>query len=229
MMGSSSIGKKQVVAVTGLFLILFLIFHLSGNFLIYRGPEAFNAYAEFLEHLGAIKWAARLGLIALFLVHIVFTAMVVIENRRARPRGYAVVKSVGKRSLATRLMPYTGTLIVVYLLVHISDYTLATHSGPPAMVNGQDMGLYGVVYNSFQTPVRVAFYVLAMMAIGLHLVHAIQSVVQTFGFHHPVYSVWVKRVGWAVGIAIALGFASIPFYMHAMHWGCMTVPVGGVS
>lgn len=221
-MASSSIGKKQVVAITGLFLILFLIFHLSGNFLIYKGPDAFNAYAEFLENLGAIKWMARLGLIALFLIHIVFTAMVVIDNRKARPQAYEVVKPVMKRSWATRLMPYTGSVILLYLIFHLLDYTLADHSGQNSIVNGQAMELYGLVYNSFQNPIRVAFYVIGMTAVGFHLTHAIQSVMQTFGFYHVRYTPIIKRVSLVLGIAIAVGFASIPFYMMFMQSSCVT-------
>ncbi|NDC82714.1 succinate dehydrogenase [bacterium] len=212
---SSSIGRKQIVAVTGLFLTLFLIMHLSGNFLIYKGPDAYNAYAEFLEHLGTIKILARVGLIVFFLTHITFTALLVIDNRKARgAQGYAVSNSVGKRSLATRLMPYTGTLVLAYLLFHLCDYTLADHESVRSLVNGQNLGLYGLVYNSFKNPLRVAFYVLGMIGIGLHLVHAVQSIVQTFGFNHPRYTPLVKKISFVVGVGVAVGFASIPFYMH---------------
>jgi len=211
---SSSIGRKQVVALSGFLLILFLIMHLSGNLLLYKGPEAFNAYAQFLESLGVIKVMARAGLIALFLTHIVFTVLLVIDNRRARGgQGYAVDRAVGKRSVATRLMPYTGTLVLVYLIFHLFDYTLADHHTIKSVINGVDMGLYGLVANSFKSPVRVAFYVIGMVGVGFHLIHAVQSVVQTFGFNHPVYTPMVKRFSTVIGVAVALGFASIPFYL----------------
>lgn len=211
---SSSIGKKQIVAVSGLALILFLIFHLSGNFLIYKGPEAFNAYAHFLDSLGTLKYIARVGLIVLFTVHMFFTFLVVKENIKARGKRYEVSKPVGKRSLATRIMPMTGVFILVYLGVHLLDYTLADHHTVASVIDGEDMGLYGLVLNSFQEPWRVAFYVVAMCAIGMHLVHAIQSVCQTFGFNHPVYSKLVKRVSLFLGIVIAVGFASIPLFIN---------------
>lgn len=210
---SSSIGRKQIVAVSGLALILFLIFHLSGNLLLYKGPEAFNHYAEFLNSLGMIKYLARVGLIVLFVVHMFFTFLLVRENRKARGGKYNVSKPVGKRSLATRLMPLTGTVILVYLGVHIADYTLADHHTLASVIDGQDMGLYGLVVNSFRSPWRVALYVIAMGAVGMHLVHAIQSVCQTFGFNHPVYSRHVKRFGVFLGVAIAVGFASIPLFI----------------
>ena len=213
---SSSIGKKQIVAVSGLALILFLIFHLSGNLLLYKGPEAFNAYAAFLESLGAVKYIGRVGLITLFLMHMFFTVLVVKENIKARGKRYDVSKPVGKRSLATRLMPMSGTFILVYLIVHLLDYTLADHHTVASVMNGENLGLYGLVLNSFQTPWRVIFYVLAMGAIGMHLVHAIQSVCQTFGFNHPVYSKHIKRASVFIGVLIAVGFASIPLFINVV-------------
>ena len=217
---SSSIGRKQVVAISGLMLILFLIMHLAGNVLLYKGPEAFNAYAAFLDSLGAFKWAARLGLVALFVTHIVFTVLLVMDNRRARGKGYAVDKSVGNRSFATRMMPYTGTLVLAYLIFHIFDYTMADHHSVESMVNGVNLGLYGLVSNSFKNPIRVIFYVLGMAGIGFHLIHAVQSVVQTFGYNHPVYTPIIRRVSTLVGIVIAVGFASIPLYLFLS--GCVS-------
>lgn len=211
---SSSLGRKQVVAATGLLLILFLIMHLSGNLLLYKGPDAFNAYAEFLDHLGMLKVLARIGLVALFVLHVVFTALLVIDNRKARGQGYAVNKAVGKRSFATRLMPYTGTLVLAYLIFHLFDYTLADHHSVKSIVDGVNLGLYGLVYNSFKNPIRVAFYVLGMLGIGFHLIHAVQSVVQTFGFNHPTLTPLIRKVSTVVGVAIAVGFASIPFYLY---------------
>jgi len=211
---SSSIGKKQIVAVSGLALILFLIFHLSGNLLIYKGPEAFNAYAHFLESLGTLKYVARIGLIVLFVVHMFFTFLVVKENIKARGKRYDVSKPVGKRSFATRIMPMTGVFILVYLGVHLLDYTLADHHTVASVVGGEDLGLYGLVLNSFQVPWRVAFYMLAMAALGMHLVHAVQSVCQTFGFNHPVYSKFIKRASLVFGVVVAVGFASIPLFIN---------------
>ena len=211
---SSSLGRKQVVAITGLLLILFLIMHLSGNLLLFKGPDAFNAYAEFLDSLGKLKVIARIGLVALFVSHIVFTALLVIDNRKARGKeGYAVSRAVGKRSFATRLMPYTGTLVLAYLIFHLTDYTLAEHHTAKSIVDGVNLGLYGLVYNSFRSPVRVAFYVAGMFGIGFHLIHAVQSVVQTFGFNHPVATPIIRRLSTIIGVAIAVGFASIPIYL----------------
>src|SRR3989338_3288779 len=115
----SSIGKKQIVASTGLLLILFVIGHLAGNLLIYLGPEAFNAYAQKLKHLRPGLYIVEFGLLAVFVIHMWLTAVLVIENYSARPVGYAVNKPVGGRSWAAPLMPYTGTLIPPFVVLHL--------------------------------------------------------------------------------------------------------------
>ncbi|MGE4170559.1 MAG: succinate dehydrogenase cytochrome b subunit [Candidatus Margulisiibacteriota bacterium] len=211
---ASSIGKKQVVAVSGLMLILFLIMHLAGNLLIFRGPDVFNAYSEKLHSLGPVLFVIELSLTAVFLIHICFTAMVVVENRRARAKNYAVNNNpVVKRSLPTRLMPYTGAILIVYLISHLIDFTFTEPSGAMAMVHDRFLGLYGLVFNSFLSPIRVVWYWIAMAAIGFHLAHAIQSVVQTFGFNHPRYTPVIQKISLILGIVIALAFSSIPFYV----------------
>ncbi len=209
----SSIGKKQVVAVSGLLLILFLIAHLAGNLLIYRGPEAINIYSHTLHSFGPLIRLAEFGLAAIFIIHIVFTAMVVIENKKARPIGYAGGESYKQRSLATRLMPYTGTILLIYVISHLFDFTLANANGPGAFVNGQNLGLYGLIVNEFANPYEVLWYVIAMAAVGFHLVHAIQSVFQTFGFHNPRVTPIIKKAGYVLGILISVSFASIPIYV----------------
>ncbi len=207
----SSIGRKQIVAITGLGLVLFLIAHLTGNLLLFKGPEAFNGYAEGLKKLGALLWVARLGLITLFVVHIILTITLVIENKRAKSGGYIGGAPKGPRPLSTRLMPFTGLLLFVFIIVHLMDFTFAEHHGTMSMINGADLGLYGLVVNSYTKNLfRVALYVLSMVAVGFHLTHGIQSVMQTFGFNHPVYTPIFKKTSVALGVIIAVGFSSIP-------------------
>ncbi len=209
----SSIGKKQVVAVSGLLLILFLIAHLAGNLLIYRGPEAINIYSHTLHSFGLFIRLAEFGLAAIFLIHIAFTAMVVIDNKKARPIGYIGGQPYKERSLATRLMPYTGTILLIYVITHLFDFTLANSNGPGAFVNGQNLGLYGLIVNAFANPYEVLWYVVAMAAVGFHLVHAIQSVCQTFGLNHPVVTPVLKKISFVLGVLISVSFASIPIYV----------------
>jgi len=209
----SSITKKQIVAATGLALIGYVIAHLAGNLLIYRGPAALNGYAEFLVSLRPGLFFIELILLGIFLVHMYFTYLVVLENILARGTGYKVYKSVGERSWATRLMPYTGTVILAFVVWHIFDFTLTDHHGVRSVVDGQSLGLYGVVYNSFRDPVHSTLYIVAMICLGLHLSHAIQSCFQTFGFNHPKYTPYIEKASNFLGFIITAGYISIPGYV----------------
>lgn len=212
---TSSVGRKQLVAITGLALVLFLIAHLSGNFLIYKGPEAFNAYSAKLKSFGPLLWVARLGLIAMFFTHIVMTVMLVLENRKARGGRYAKDTHGGSRSFATRIMPYTGTILLFYIISHLLDYTLVNHATANTMVNGADLGLYGLVVNSFKMSAgRVVWYLVAMFAVGFHLAHGIQSTFRSFGYYHTMFTPLITKLSTALGMIIALGFCSIPLYVY---------------
>lgn len=213
----SSVLRKQIVAVTGLVMVGFLLAHLSGNLLIYAGPDAFNAYAHKLAGLGPLLWVMRLGLIAAFVIHVWFTLTLVRENRAARPQAYEVDAPKGGRNFATLTMMYTGIFVAVFLMLHLYDFTFGTKTGPQSVIQSvkpdESLGLFGLVWNSFKTWWRVPIYVGAMSGVGLHLSHAIQSVVQTFGGNHPRYTPIVRVVSILIGAAVALGFAMIPIYV----------------
>ena len=178
----SSIGRKQIVAITGLALILFLIGHLAGNLILFLGPEAYNAYAKKLAGLRPGLYAVEFALLWVFVIHIWVTALLVLENIRARQglSRYAQSRAVGERSWATRLMPYTGTYLLAFVIWHLVDFTFADHHGPRSFVLVTDstgsltniysksLGLYGVVWNSFADPIHSVLYIIAMMALGLH-------------------------------------------------------------
>ena len=201
------------MAATGLALIGYVIAHLAGNLLIYKGPAALNGYAEFLASLRPGFFIVELILLGIFVVHMYFTYLVVLENYHARGTWYKVYKPVGERSWATRLMPYTGTVILAFVVWHIFDFTLADHHGARSIVDGQSLGLYGVVYNSFKSPIHSVFYIVAMMCLGLHLSHAIQSCFQTFGFNHPKYTFYIEKASNFLGFIFAVGYISIPVWV----------------
>ena len=208
----SSIGKKQIVAVSGLLLVGFIVFHLSANMLIFAGPEAYNYFPELMHSTGLGLRVMEAGLAAIFFTHIFFTFKLVRENRAARKQRYAVVTPKQKRSLATRLMPYTGTILLVFLILHIQDYVLADQMGQSAYVNGKHLGLYGIVANSFLNPLRSIFYIIAMFAIGFHLAHGIQSVCQTLGLYDESLTPKIQKISTAIGIMVAILFSSVPIY-----------------
>jgi succinate dehydrogenase / fumarate reductase cytochrome b subunit len=206
----SSIGRKQIVAVTGLLLILFLIGHLAGNLLIYLGPEAYNAYSKKLVSLRPGLYGIEFGLLAVFVTHIYFITILVWENIKARGTRYAVQRPVGKRSIATMLMSYSGLIVLAFVVTHLIDFTFASHEGLRAIVHGTDWGLYGLVFNTFTDPLKSLWYIIAMCAIALHLSHGVDSFMQTFGLHHTEN---MRRWSNFFAIAIALLFSSIPVYV----------------
>ncbi len=206
---TSSIGKKVMVALAGLLLCGFLAAHLAGNLLLLAGEGPFNHYAETLEKNPLLP-LAELGLLALFLVHIVVSVVARAQNMRARPQGYALVASKGGRTPGSGTMIVTGTLVLVFLIVHIKTFKFG------AKVDG----LYRLVMDSFANPYYAGFYVVAMAGIGLHLSHGFQSAFQTFGINHPRYTPLIKRAGLALAGALSLGFAFLPAWAYLKAGGC---------
>jgi succinate dehydrogenase / fumarate reductase cytochrome b subunit len=207
----SSIEKKQIVAATGLVLIGFAAGHLAGNLFIYLGPEAFNGYAKKLSGLRPGLYLVEAFLSLLFIIHLWFTSLLAAENSKARPVRYHMAKDAGDRSLAARLMPLTGTIIILFIIWHLKDFTFSDqHGARSILADGKSYGLYGVVYNSFLDPIHCVLYILAMAALGFHLTHGIQSFVQTFGFDHPRYTPVVRKISRGLGLLISLAYSSIP-------------------
>jgi succinate dehydrogenase / fumarate reductase cytochrome b subunit len=217
----SSVDKKQIVAVTGILLTVFVLGHLAGNLFIYLGPEAFNGYAQKLAGLRPGLYLVESVLLVVFLIHLSLTALLVLENRQARPIPYRQWQMIGEQSFAARLMPWTGTIIAAFVVWHLLDFTLTDHHGPRSVLSdGESYGLYGVVYNSFANPWHSALYILAMAALGFHLSHGIQSFAQTLGFHHPRYTPLIRRMSNGLGLLIALAYSSVP---AAVVLGCLAV------
>lgn len=212
----SSIVRKQIIAVTGLVMVLFVIGHLAGNLTIYVGPAFYNAYSEKLLQMTFVLWTTRIGLIVAVLVHMYFTLRLAYENRSARENSYYEFHAKGDRNWATRTMTYTGLLIVAFLILHLYDFTFATKTGPQSIIEGvnegQSLGLFGLVWTSFNAWWRVGFYILAMAAVGAHLAHAVESTFQTFGLYHARYTPWVKGISIALGVIVFIGFSTIPLY-----------------
>ena len=213
----SSVFRKQMIAITGLAMIGFVVAHLSGNLLIYGGPEVFNAYADTLKKISKILWVMRIGLIAAVLIHIVLTIQLVLENRAARNGQYHGGGPKGDRSLATYTMKYTGLLVIAFLALHLYDFTFGNHHGEQSIIEGlndnESLGLFGLVWNSFKDVPRSIFYVFAVIAVGLHLSHGIESVFQTFGFNHERYTPLIKKLGVFIAVILTIGFGSIPIYV----------------
>lgn len=209
----SSIGRKQIVAVTGLLLIGYLIIHLAGNLLLFAGPTLFNKYADTLGGLRPAITFVEIGLFLVFVIHIYVTATLVLENIRARSSDYAVKRNQGERSWATRLMPYSGTFLLAFVIWHVCDFTLTDKHGGRSFIGDQSYGLYGIVYNSFTNPMHSTLYIIAMACLGLHLWHGVESFMQTFGWNNAQRVYTVRTVSQWFAVGMTLGFSSIPVYV----------------
>jgi len=170
---ASSIGKKVGMAVTGLMVYGFLLGHLAGNMLLFRddGGEQFNAYSEFLtEH--PLLVPVELVLLVAFLLHVHFGISIARANRRARPQTYKKTRALGRRSWASRSMVFSGLIILLFVVTHLRTFKYADHSTGT---------LYQLVMDTFSQPIYACGYALAMLVLGFHLWHALQSAFQTLG------------------------------------------------
>lgn len=207
----SSIGKKVIIAITGLLLLGFLLAHLAGNLLIFRGPDALNAYAKKLRDLGPWLWVARIGLITAAIAHLGISILVTIENRRARQQRYAVYHS-SKTTWAARTMMLSGALFLAYLVYHLLHFTF--HVAHPALTRFTDgaghPSVYAMVVMSFRRWPIVAAYVLGVGIVCVHLSHGIASGVQTLGLNNERTLRVVAHLARLLALAIFLGYVSIP-------------------
>lgn len=208
---NTSIGRKQLMALTGLMLGGFLVAHLTGNFLLFAGDGGvlFNAYAEWLS--GQI-WliGARAGLLGALVIHMYLAFRLSLENAKARPVPY-YHEDPSDASMASRSMLLTGVLVFGFVIVHLFNFTWADHGG--------EGGLYGLVTRSFQSIPLSCFYLGIMCVLCAHLLHGIQSVFQTFGLNHRKYMPHVKNLCMLVAIALCTGFASIPLWFMITEGG----------
>jgi succinate dehydrogenase / fumarate reductase cytochrome b subunit len=195
------------MAITGLLLTGFVVAHLSGNLLIFAGPEAMNQYAAGLQSLGALLWIARGGLLALFVLHVWLGIRLTKENRDARPIKYAYEKTI-QATVASRSMIHTGLLMLAFIIYHLAHYTFRVTS--ETISNIPKESVYEMMIAGFSQPLVSGFYILAMILLGLHLSHGIQSALQTFGFFHRGWYLNVRRISMGIAALIAAGFISIP-------------------
>lgn len=203
----SSLGKKALMAATGLLLVGFLVVHVSGNLLLYadRDGAAFDGYSSSLEGNPLLP-VAEIALAALFVAHIALAIRVSLENRESRKERYAVRASMGNRTFASASMFVTGLVILAFLVVHLLDFRLGK------LFQEDGVSLFAMVQRRLGSPLGAAIYLIAAAAVGVHLRHAFRSAFQSLGANHPNLNPILVRTGWFLAIAIGLGFASFPLY-----------------
>jgi succinate dehydrogenase / fumarate reductase cytochrome b subunit len=197
----SSVGKKLLMALTGLAFIGFLAAHLAGNLTIYAGKAAFNGYAEKLQSLGPVLYLFRAGLILFALVHVGTGVVLFFQNRKARPVGYSVDASAGGRTLSSRTMPYTGLIILAFVVFHLFHFTF---------VDKTSTTIFDLVAAAFNRPGWVALYAALMAVVAFHVRHGFWSAFQTIGANHPKYMPAISALSIAAGLALGAGFALLP-------------------
>ncbi len=205
---SSSLGKKFVMGLTGLLLTGFAIAHLLGNLTIYGDMETgskFAAYAQKLHDLGPLLFVMEIGLVLLFGVHIYMALKLTAENRAARPTGYVVKKTFGESSLASRNMHITGLVVLGCLIAHLIHFRFSEGLAAPAPGD-----LFGKVKEVMSDPLWAGLYLIFAIVLGVHLVHGFRSAFQSLGANHPRLNRCVRRLGTALALLLALGFASFP-------------------
>lgn len=212
---ASSIGKKIIVALTGLALLGFIFGHMVGNLLVFQGPDALNSYAHFLKTAGHgnLVWLARGGLLAAFVVHIIATIQLTVQNREARVEAYAKVATV-QASRASRTMIVSGLIILCFVVYHLLHFTFGLandYLSYKEVIDGHPrQDVYRMVVEGFSWWPASAFYIFAMGLLCFHLSHGFASVFQTLGLRTKKTWPVIRGAGYIYAAVIFLGNCSIP-------------------
>jgi succinate dehydrogenase / fumarate reductase cytochrome b subunit len=223
---SSSIGKKYIVAISGIVLVLFLAGHLVGNLVVFMGAEAFNAYAYFLHHMlhGAGIWLFRVLMLFMIAAHIVATIALTRQNRAAR-RAYEYPATI-QASKSSRVMILTGLTILAFVIYHLLHFTarIGNEYNNPAlyryMLDGKEVhNAWKMVIDGFSWWPATAFYVIAMTLLCSHLMHGVGSIFQTLGLRSKKSAGFIQQISIGYSLIIWLGFISIPVAILVFGFG----------
>jgi len=212
----SSIVKKFIMGLTGLGLVGFVFGHMTGNFLIFKGAEAYNTYGYFLTSNPAYPLIAW-GLVGCVALHVLMGILLAKENNAAKGGRYAVAPNKDKESsFASNTMAYTGILILFFISSHLYGMKYGTYY--EVTYDGVVMrDLHRLVVEIFQSPLNVFWYVVSLVFLGIHLSHGTSSIFQSLGFNHPRYTPAIKCIGVVYAVVVALGFISQPLYVYFVH------------
>ncbi|MCK5070395.1 MAG: succinate dehydrogenase cytochrome b subunit [Desulfocapsa sp.] len=195
----SSIGKKWIMACTGLCLVLFLCSHAAGNATLFSSVALFQAYADQLHSHPLIVSVFSKGLTLIFMIHAGTGVLLFLQNRKARSQGYKVQKRAFKNSQASSTMVYSGLFVLFFIVMHT------------AVVSFGDHGAIGTtISNLFSSFFVSIFYIIAFIGLAIHLSHGFWSMLQTFGVNHPTYNVLISRLTYIVPVFFLLIFSAIP-------------------
>jgi succinate dehydrogenase / fumarate reductase, cytochrome b subunit len=205
----SSVGRKQLMGLSGIYLYFFLLIHLLGNIGLLSGPEYFNKYGHLmLDTLAKVVYPIEISLLAAFILHVYFGIKLSLENRAARPERYAVTARKSGRSPLSRFMALTGSWMLLFVVIHVPHFRFGVTTDMPMVVyQGVEMrDLYSTVMDAFVMPWYTSFYVLSFLFIAVHLAHGVESSLQSLGLNHPRYAQGLKRFSRAYAGIICGGF-----------------------
>lgn len=207
---NTTVGRKILVAVTGIFLVLFVLAHLGGNMTIWGGPEWINAYGELLHRLPVLLWPARISLLVILMIHVYLGVTLALENARAGQGKYAVVRRL-KTTFSGRTMIWTGLFILLFLAFHVSHFSM--HLIPGTLVTRDGLGrldIYSMIVGEFGRYPFAVLYFIAVLVLFFHASHGVQSLFQTLGLSNDRT---LPKLGLAAKILSAIlfiGYGSIP-------------------
>lgn len=203
----SSVGGKVTMAVTGLLLFGFVVAHLLGNLQLLAGPAAINGYAKFLHDQGALLWVARIGLLVVFVLHVVTAVRLSRDNRAARPVPYSRQATI-QATFASRSMVLSGLSLLVFVVYHLLHFTFGVTNPEHFAKKGaaaQGHDVYAMVTSSFQVPAIAIAYAAFQVVLFLHLSHGVQSLAQSLGLHHGRYTPMIKTLSYVLAGLVAGG------------------------
>jgi succinate dehydrogenase / fumarate reductase cytochrome b subunit len=201
------------MGITGLGLCGFLLVHMSGNLLLFVGPEAFNMYSHKLVS-NPLIYVAEVGLVALFLVHVFKAVLVSWHNKQARPVDYIRHTNGDKHTTpVSRTLMAQGLIILVFVILHLATFKYGPHY--KITYNGEEVrDIYRLVIEVFHQPGYVVWYTIALLVLSLHLGHGFYSCFQTLGLNHPKYTPALKAIGLIYDVVVSAGFLVLPFYAY---------------
>lgn len=206
----TTVGKKVVVALTGLGLVCFVALHMLGNLQVFEGPHAINRYAAFLRDMPILLWTIRVGLLMLAILHIGLAIQLSVRNHHARPTAYAN-RTYRHASIASRTMAVSGLVLLAFIVFHLLHLTAGMIAPllPDHLDTEGHTDVYGKLLHAFRNPIMVSIYLMGQLGLAFHLSHAISSSVQTLGLEHGVFNRLFKVAGPALVFVVVLGNVAI--------------------
>lgn len=208
---TSSVGKKILMALTGIVLFAFVVVHMAGNLQIFAGPDVLNEYAEFLKKKAAVLWGFRLGMLAVVTIHIVVSVQLALSNAAARPEEYFKAKAYGA-SYASRTMIWSGLIILAFIIYHLLHFTVGAID--PSYMDLRDeagrFDVYQMMIQGFSNPLVSFFYILSIGLLCFHLSHGVSALFMSLGIRNATWRRCIEITAIVVAFLIFLGYSSIP-------------------